>query len=105
MGTWQGTERVKIHTQDIHRNAFLEQRTVQGECLKFSTFTTYVTPVFLILHGRDTTEHVTMPHREAIQYITYIRVCKNASSKSKGRCRDGAVRTCKVWQNHLAKKP
>ena len=26
------------------------------------------------------------------------RVCKNVSSKNKGRCRDGAVFTCKVWQ-------
>ena len=32
------------------------------------------------------------------------RVCKNVSSKNKGRCRDGAVSTCKVWQNHLAEK-
>ena len=32
-------------------------------------------------------------------------VCKIASSKNKGRCRDGAVRTCKVGQNHMTEKP
>ena len=32
------------------------------------------------------------------------RVCKNVSSINKSRCRDGAVCTCKVWQNHLAEK-
>ena len=42
-------------------------------------------------------------HMQAKQGHThYVRVRKNAFSKNKGRCRDGAVCTCKVWQNHLA---
>ena len=31
-----------------------------------------------------------------VNVFTILRVCKNVSSKNKGRCRDGAVSTCKV---------
>ena len=44
-----------------------------------------------------TSWHMPSTHRDPPLWV-----CKNVSSKNKGRCKDGAVRTCKVWQNHLA---